>query len=234
MAPNATSALTIPAATTVTGNVLAPSGSTTSGGGGLLGGLLKTVTDVLGITQVPSTTAVNHYQNYNINGVTGTATTLVLATLTNETRGPVAGNPAGVYYCMGGLDMNGNVKINGTLIMPSGAQLRVQGTGNSITPLRYFPAVVSDGDIRLKTGNTTLDVNGLTYTGGNISKAGVGTNYVMNVTGTLLFAGAAPTIDPGVTLKIIYDRQKASIPSLTGAVKPIPTGYTIVNWKNQQ
>jgi hypothetical protein len=242
MAPNATAALTIPSGTTVTGNVLAPSGSAASGDGGgggggllggLVGGLLKTVTDVLGITQVPSTAAVNHYLNYNINGVSGTATLILLGTLSNETRGPVPGNPAGVYYTLGNLDMNGNVKINGTLIMSSGGQLRVQGTGNSITPQRYFPAVVSDSDIKLKSANTTLDINGLTYTGGNISKAGTGSNYVMNVTGTLLFAGATPTIDPGVTLKVVYDRQRASIPSLTGAVKPIPTGYTIVNWKNQ-
>jgi hypothetical protein len=129
--------------------------------------------------------------------------------------------------------MNGNVKVNGTLIVSSGGQLRVQGTGNSITPLRYFPAVVSDSDIKLKSASTTLDINGLTYTGGNISKSGTGSNYVMNVTGALLFAGTTPTIDPGITLKVVYDRQKASVPSITGATKPIPSGFTIVNWKNQ-
>jgi hypothetical protein len=235
MAPNANNGLTLPGNTVVTGNVLAPDGSTASGsngGGGLLGGVLRLVTDVLGITQVPSTGAVNHYLTYNINGVSGTATLLVLATLSNETRGPVNGNPAGVYYSLGNLDMNGNVTINGTLIMASGGQLRVQGTGNTITPKPYFPAVVSEGDIKLKSANTTLNVNGLTYTGANISKSGSGSNYNMNVTGALLFAGSSPTIDSGVNLKVTYDRLKASVPSLTGNTKPIPTGVTIVNWSN--
>jgi hypothetical protein len=240
MAPNATTALTIPANTTYSGNLFVPAGSTSSGGGGggllggLIGGVIKTVTDVLGVTQVPTTASVNHYYpNYNVNGVSGTATLLVLTSLTNETRGPTAGNPAGIYYALGNVDLNGGVKINGTLIMAGGGELRVQGTGNSITPLRYFPAVVADGNINIKQNNTTLDLAGLTYTGGSIIRMGSGADYNLNINGVLLFSGATPTIDPNVKVKVIYDRYKASVPSLTGATKPVPTGVSIVSWKSQ-
>jgi hypothetical protein len=266
-----TSGFTIPGGTTVDGDVFsavpvtiasggkvngtvytAPS-SSSSGSGGLLGGLLGTVgnvlnaiTDTLGAvvaTLVPTTSNVNHYSSNNytyvVNGTeyTGTAEPISLSTLTSTstwTHDPVK-NPANVYYHSGSIQLSGSVKINGSLIVQgSGATLKVVGTGNVINQtVGDLPALVVDSDISYNASNATLDVYGLTYTGGRITRSSSYTGCVFNVTGALLFGGTSGSLDPTITIHIIYDRIRASVPSLVTSGQPVPTNISVVYWNTQ-
>jgi hypothetical protein len=162
---------TIPAGTSIIGDVYA-SGSIVNNGsisgaiysvaasGSGSSGLIQTLLNVVTATLVPTVANVNHYATYTYNGGLYTAGVLLLPQ-SNVTLGPTALNPAGVYVAATTLDITGNVKVNGTLVCSTGATLRVQGTGNTITPISGFPALVVDGNITFKANNSTLDVSGL-------------------------------------------------------------------------
>lgn len=244
-APNISSgSLTIPAATSIIGDLYASaaivnngsiSGSvfatSTSGSGNT--GLIQTLLNVVTATLVPTVANVNHYVTYTYNGGTYTAGVLLLPQ-SNVTLGPSPLNPAGVYVAATTLDITGNVKINGTLVCSTGATLRVQGTGNSITPVAGFPALVVDGNLTLKGNNAAIDISGLTYLGGTINRSASPTGCKVNITGSLLLAGtSAPTLDAAVAIQISYDRTKSSVTTLsTAAAKPAPASVSIVSWKN--
>jgi hypothetical protein len=72
--------------------------------------------------------------------------------------GPTGTNPAGVYYRSGDLTLNGNVVINGTLVVTG--RLKIKGTGNSITAMKNFPAVVVGGKLEMND-NAQLTITGL-------------------------------------------------------------------------
>lgn len=245
-APNISSGggFTIPAATTIIGDLYA-SGSivnngnvtgtvyatSTSGSGNC--GLIKTLLNVVTATLVPTVASVNHYVTYTYNGGTYTAGVLLLPQ-SNVTLGPSPLNPAGVYVAATTLDITGNVKINGTLVCSTGATLRVQGTGNTITPTAGFPALVVDGNLTFKANNSTLDIYGLTYLGGTVNRSSSPTGCKLNITGSLLLAGSStPTLDSAVAIQVAYDRTKSSVTTLTsGATKPAPASVSIVSWRN--
>jgi hypothetical protein len=212
---------------TITGTLYA---NTTSGSGNC--GLIKALTGVIAATGVPSLLTVNHYATYTYNGKLGVTGTILPLAQSNVTYGPNALNPAGVYTCIGTLPLNGNVKINGTLIVSPLGALTIKGTGNTITPVTGFPALVNDGDITFKANNATLDINGLAYIGGGVLRSGSVTGCALNVTGNLLCAGASTSFEATVTTKITYDRHKASVPDLLAGSKPTPTSLSIVSWKN--
>ena len=246
--------VTISAGGKVNGTIYtAASSSSGGGGGGLLGGLLGVVggvvtalTDTLGAvvaTLVPTTSNVNHYSSNNytyvVNGTeyTGTAEPISLSTLTSTstwTHDPVK-NPANVYYHSGSIQLSGSVKINGSLIVQgSGATLKVVGTGNVINQtVGDLPALVVDSDISYNASNATLDVYGLTYTGGRITRSSSYTGCVFNVTGALLFGGTSGSLDPTVATHIVYDRVRASVPSLVTSGQPVPTNISVVYWNTQ-
>jgi hypothetical protein len=206
---------------TVTGNVY---------GGGLLTGIVKSVTGVL-FTLVPTTANANHYTTYYYNGVKYTAQTIVLVTDIPATPN-VTTNPAGVYVCSGSLDLTGNNKITGTVVTSGGA-LRISGTGNSITPTPGFPAAVVDTDITFKATGSTVDIQGLTYIGGKVTRSGAYTGCKLNVTGALLYGGTSNiSLDSTIAVTLKYDRAKAAVPSLLTSGTPQPTSVSIVSWKN--
>lgn len=212
---------------TVTGTIYAPNGSLL---GGLLGGVLRSLTTALGLTPVPTTASVNHYApRYTYNGVQYNAKTITTTADIPATPDPNT-NPGGVYVASATLDVAGNTKINGTIVItPSGA-LRVAGTNNTITPVPGFPAVVVDGDITYKTG-AALEIRGLTYVGGKINHALLQTGGTLKITGTLLFASTSPSIDTGIQVTVTYDRVKASVPTLVGA-NPPPCSVTVASWQD--
>jgi len=234
---------TIPASVSIVGDLFSSgsivnngsvSGSiysvSTSGSGNT--GLIQSLLNVVSATLVPTTAAVNHYTTYTYNGGTYTAGVLVLPQ-SNVTLGPTALNPAGVYVAATTLDITGNVKVNGTLVCSTGATLRIAGTGNTITPVAGFPALVVDGNLSFKAVNATLDINGLTYLGGVINRTSGQAGCKLNITGGLLFASNSPALDSGVTTSIKFDRTKTAVTTLTsGATKPAPANISIVSWKN--
>ena len=207
---------------TVTGNIF--------GGNGLLGGLIKTITGVV-VKLVPTTTNVNHYASYYYNNVKYTPPTISL--VTDIPAQPAANNPAGVYIHAGNLDIAGNVKINGTLVLTGSSQLRVSGTGNQITPIAGFPALVADGDISFRANNSTLDLLGLTYMGGKVTRSSSYTGCRLNVTGGMLYGGSSTiSLDSNVAVQINYDRAKASVPDLVSGGNPQPSSVTVTAWQN--
>ncbi len=76
------------------------------------------------------------------------------------TIGPTAGNPAGVYYHNGNLDIYDDVIINGTLAVRG--DLKIRGTGNTITAQKNFPAVIIDAKLK-PYSNSELTIWGLAY-----------------------------------------------------------------------
>jgi hypothetical protein len=207
---------------TVTGNVFA--------GNGLLGGLIKTITGVV-VTVVPTTANVNHYASYSYNNINRNAVTITL--VTDIPAQPASSNPAGIYVCNGSLDLTGNNKINGTIVLTTSGSLRVTGTGNSITPIAGYPALVADGDISFRAANATVDLLGLTYIGGKVSRSGSWSGCKLNVTGALLYGGTSTiSLDSSVAVQIKFDRSKASVPELVSGGNPQPTSVTVTAWKN--
>ncbi len=71
---------------------------------------------------------------------------------------PSAGNPAGVRYLNGDLELLGNVDIEGMLVV--NGVLRVSGGNNVISAVKNFPALFVNGDVMVES-SSSLDVNGL-------------------------------------------------------------------------
>ncbi len=94
-----------------------------------------------------------------------------------------AGNPAGVLYCDGDVNLPGDVSINGMLVV--NGNLKVQGTNNVITAVKNFPALVVSGDLIMENA-ATLQVNGLAQIGhGVVIKSGAA-NVHITINGALL------------------------------------------------
>jgi len=64
--------------------------------------------------------------------------------LNDITLEPTAGNPAGIYYRNGDLDLKGNVTLTGTLVVRD--RLDITGAGNRITAIKNFPAIIIIGN----------------------------------------------------------------------------------------
>jgi hypothetical protein len=123
------------------------------------------------------------------------------------------GNPAGIYYRDGNLQLNGDVTINGTLIVRD--NLIINGTGNTITAEKNFPAMVvgmktifqNDGQL---TVNGLVQINEELYIDSNCTE-----DAFFNVTGGLFIVQNAITINGGpptdLTLKIIAAPELAAL-----------------------
>ncbi len=107
------------------------------------------------------------------------------------------------------------------------------GTGNSITPVTGYPALVADGDISFRAANSTLDLLGLAYMGGKVARSGSFSGCKLNVTGALLYGGTSTiSLDSNVAVQIKFDRARASVPELVTSGTPQPTSVTVTAWKN--
>lgn len=78
---------------------------------------------------------------------------------------PSAGNPAGVRYCSGEIELPGNVNIEGMLVV--NGNLRISGVNNVISATKNFPALLVSGDIIIEDGGI-LVVRGLAQIGHKI------------------------------------------------------------------
>ncbi len=92
---------------------------------------------------------------------------------------PSTSNPAGVRY-RGGLSLQGDVNIEGTLVVGSGG-LIVKNTNNVISSTKNFPALIVDGDLKILSG--FLRINGLAIVEGEILLSSNSTE--LTVTGAL-------------------------------------------------
>ena len=74
-------------------------------------------------------------------------------------------NPAGILYCSGDINLPGGVDITGVLIV--NGSLRISGSGNTITAVKNFPALIVRDNVILEDG-AGLEVNGLAQIGQSI------------------------------------------------------------------
>jgi len=73
--------------------------------------------------------------------------------------GPSAGNPAGVCYCSGDLELQDKVRIDGMLVV--GGNLSVIDNNNVITAQKNFPALLVGGKLVVTKDHGVLQINGL-------------------------------------------------------------------------
>ena len=105
----------------------------------------------------PNLLESDYYPRYYIGSNMYTAV-VILGPLDNIVLGPTPGNPAGVYYYSGSLDIYDNVIINGTLIVHN--DLKIRGSGNTIIAKKNFPALIVDGKLK-PYDQSQLSVEGL-------------------------------------------------------------------------
>jgi hypothetical protein len=105
---------------------------------------------------------------------------------------PTGGNPAGVCYCGGNVEMPGGVTINGTLVVSG--DLAVSGANNVITAEPNFPALLVSGQVVMKDGGS-LVIQGLAQIGGPIAVDPNTTSASIQVIGGLFSANGGVTSD---------------------------------------
>ena len=115
--------------------------------------------------------------------------------------------PAGVYYCVSDVNMVGNVKINGTLVV--GGKLTVSGPNNTIIAAKNFPALVVTGQVVMKQGSA-LAVNGLAQIGQGISIDAGATSASIQVTGGL-FVQTGGVVSDAISVSVVAAPEIASI-----------------------
>ncbi|MHC4637307.1 MAG: hypothetical protein ACYTBV_07360 [Planctomycetota bacterium] len=114
--------------------------------------------------------------------------TIDVNSLGSVTYSTTAGNPSGVCYYDSNspLYLDGNVNITGTLVV--NGNLRVRGTGNVITAVKNFPAIVVNGELIMETSGQ-LTVNGLAQVGQRVSVEGA--NADVDIIGALVIVTGA-------------------------------------------
>jgi hypothetical protein len=127
---------------------------------------------------------------YYVNGASHAAAAIGVTPAMGYTISPSAGNPAGVAYYAGNLELSGFANITGTLVVSG--DLTITGPGNTITATKNFPALVVGGRLIIND-NSSLTVNGLAV----ISRAVEVRfhNLHLTVNGGL-FAGESSTLAP--------------------------------------
>ncbi len=100
--------------------------------------------------------------------------------LNDITLGPTAGNPAGIYYRDGDLELPGGVNIEGMLVV--NGDLRITGANNVISAMKNFPTLLVSVKVVMEDVGT-LEVNGLAQIGQGISVTGG--NVDIDVVGSL-------------------------------------------------
>jgi hypothetical protein len=101
----------------------------------------------------------------------------VASTLSNVTLAPdPITNPAGVFQVNGGLTLNNNVSIQGTLLTAGSGGIEVRGQNVNLTPFNLpavvggtvpvrLPTIVSADNLRIRE-NSNATITGLVYVGG--------------------------------------------------------------------
>ncbi|MHC4571248.1 MAG: hypothetical protein ACYS0C_04130 [Planctomycetota bacterium] len=123
---------------------------------------------------------------------------------------PSAGNPAGVRYRSGDVELPGNVNINGMLAV--NGNLRITGANNVITAVKNFPALLVSGEVTVEDGGT-LEVRGLAQISQRLLISTSGGNVDVDVVGGLFIANGAieGTISEMVTVDVTAAPAIASI-----------------------
>ncbi len=98
---------------------------------------------------------------------------------------PSAGNPAGIRYCSGDVELTSGVNINGMLVV--NGTLRISGVNNVISAVKNFPALLVNGEMVVEDG-ATLVINGLAQIGQKLTIDAGAVNADIDVLGGLFIA----------------------------------------------
>ena len=110
---------------------------------------------------------------------------------------PSAGNPAGIRYCSGDVELTSGVNINGMLVV--NGTLRISGVNNVISAVKNFPALLVNGEMVVGDGGT-LVIEGLAQIGQRIAIDAGAENVDIDVIGGLFIANGG--ID-GITSSLV-------------------------------
>jgi len=121
----------------------------------------------------------------------GIITTVDLNDITLE---PTVGNPAGIYYCDGNLELKGNVTLTGSLVVKD--RLDITGAGNRITAIKNFPAIIIGDHLEIKASEGAgVTVEGLVQSRNGVHiRAGV-ENALIEIVGGLFTQDRGIRID---------------------------------------
>lgn len=135
---------------------------------------------------------------------------------------PPAGNPAGVRYCTGDVELPGNVNIQGMLVV--NGNLKVSGANNVITAVKNFPALLVSGEVIMEDGGA-LQINGLAQIGQRLVISDGAENVDIDVLGALFIAAAG--IDGAVSSTVFVDITSGP---LIAAIQTWPVANSCKRW----
>ncbi|MHC4640582.1 MAG: hypothetical protein ACYS32_02985 [Planctomycetota bacterium] len=135
---------------------------------------------------------------------------------------PSAGNPAGVRYCIGDIELSGNVNIEGMLVVTG--SLRVSGTNNVINAVKNFPALLVGGEVVIEDG-ATLQINGLARIAQRMIISDGAQNVDIDVLGALFIAAGG--IDGAVSATTNVD---VTAGPLIAAIQTWPVANSCTRW----
>jgi hypothetical protein len=135
---------------------------------------------------------------------------------------PPAGNPAGVRYCTGDIELPGNVSIQGMLVV--NGSLRISGANNVITAVKNFPALLVSGEVIMEDGGA-LQINGLAQIGQRLVITDGAENIDIDVLGALFIAAGG--IDGAVSGTVNINITSAP---LTAAIQTWPVANSCTRW----
>jgi hypothetical protein len=136
------------------------------------------------------------------------ATVIDANSVTAYSSMPSAGNPAGVVYHVGDLELNGPASINGTLVVTG--DLTIRGQNNLVTAARNYPAIVVGGHLIISS-NSSLTVNGLVLVYQNMYIPAGRTNIQLTVNGGLFIAQSSMVAPVNSTVNITADHSKTAL-----------------------
>jgi hypothetical protein len=219
----ASGTVTLPAGSTVSGNVY---GTALSNQGSIGASFIQTPS--ANVLNAPS--SVTNYQTYTYNGTTYSAKLLATDPAAGTTLGPTPTNPAGIYYTQNRtMNLNG-VTINGSLLVKNGNVTVTGSNPNTITPMTGFPGLVVDKQITVPGSGKSLTVNGLTWAGNGINGTG-GSNSGSSITvnGSLLIPNSGVLNNYSGTLNLKYTAANVNVPNFSTQVAQ-PTSLKLLSW----
>ncbi len=178
---------------------------------------------------LPTNRTVNHYLAYEYNGRRYYGQKLNRSTLWFAWYSSSSNNPLGVFWTDDDLDIRGMATINGTLVV-MGGNLTISGGWNSVNQSSDLPAIVCDGDIILKR-NSGITVNSRpVYVGGQIRGDGSETsgNSSLNISGALYCGGnngISPQCKSLITITAGVNRAMDFYAAMTA------TSVNVISWK---
>src|SRR5262249_36609123 len=175
-----------------------------------------------------------YYTYRDANGATQTGHPQLIGATVTGTLTPAGDNPMNVWYANNNVTL-GDCTVNGTIVVRGAAKV-LNLTGNPrVTRHDGLHGLLVSNSIRLLqgTGTKRLTVDGLCYTGNNITSTGM-TAYdcEMIVNGALMMSGPASSpITPLYvgTITVNYLPQNVNIPDFSNTNK-VPQSVKLVRW----